>query len=188
MNSMKLVIPLHFISWKKTPNDAVTPQRQNQFTPKTKANAVSRLLSSLVWIDQYNECNVMIRIMEFTTRCALCKICLINATDGLIYNSWHLVVSFPENCVIGHLCLMIFWCLLVSEEPNNAMTSQKSTVISALLTRTMSTVKLCGIPVLFLAFWRPSNVISWDLGAIFSLRSTAKRYLVCSCKYMYRWS
>ena len=49
MNSMKLVIPLYFISWKKTPNDAVTPQRQSQFTPKKKA--VPRLLSSLVWID-----------------------------------------------------------------------------------------------------------------------------------------
>ena len=48
MNSMKLVIPLHFISWKKTPSDAVTPQRQSQFTPKMKANAVPRLLSSLV--------------------------------------------------------------------------------------------------------------------------------------------
>ena len=48
MNSMKLVIPLHFISWKKTPNDAVAPQRQSQFTPKMKANAVPRLLSSLV--------------------------------------------------------------------------------------------------------------------------------------------
>ena len=48
MTSMKLVIPLHFISWKKTPNDAVTPQRQSQFTPKMKANAVPRLLSSLV--------------------------------------------------------------------------------------------------------------------------------------------
>ena len=33
---------------KKTPNDAVTPQRQGQFTPKMKANAVPRLLSSLV--------------------------------------------------------------------------------------------------------------------------------------------
>ena len=32
MNSMKLVIPLYFISWKKkTPNDAVTPQQQSQF-------------------------------------------------------------------------------------------------------------------------------------------------------------
>ena len=48
MNSMKLVIPLHFISYKKIPNDAVTPQRQGQFTPKMKANAVPRLLSSLV--------------------------------------------------------------------------------------------------------------------------------------------
>ena len=54
MNFMKLVIPLHIISWKKTPNDSVTPQRQSQFTPKMKANAVPRLLSSLVWIDQYN--------------------------------------------------------------------------------------------------------------------------------------
>ena len=48
MNSMKLVIPIHFISRKKTSNDAVTPQRQSQFTPKMKANAVPRLLSSLV--------------------------------------------------------------------------------------------------------------------------------------------
>ena len=30
-----------------------------QFTPKMKANAVPRLLSTLVWIDQYNECNGM---------------------------------------------------------------------------------------------------------------------------------
>ena len=44
-NSMKLIIPLHE---KKTPNDAVTLQRQSQFTPKMKANAVPRLLSSLV--------------------------------------------------------------------------------------------------------------------------------------------
>ena len=48
MNSLKLVFLLHFISSKKTPNDAVTPQRQSQFTPKMKANAVPRLLSSLV--------------------------------------------------------------------------------------------------------------------------------------------
>ena len=45
MNSVKLVIPLRFISYKNTPNDAVTPQRQSQFTPKMKANAVPRLLS-----------------------------------------------------------------------------------------------------------------------------------------------
>ena len=31
-----------------TTNDAVTPQRQSQFTPKMKANAVPHLLSSLV--------------------------------------------------------------------------------------------------------------------------------------------
>ena len=65
MNSMKLVIPLHFISGKKTPNDAVTPQRQSQFTPKMKANAVPRLLSSLVWIDQYNECSGKTSFMVF---------------------------------------------------------------------------------------------------------------------------
>ena len=40
MNSMKLVILLHF-TYEKTPNYAVTPQRQSQFTPKMKANAES---------------------------------------------------------------------------------------------------------------------------------------------------
>ena len=40
-------------------------QRQSQFTPKMKANAVPHLLSSLVWIDQCNECNVMTSFMEF---------------------------------------------------------------------------------------------------------------------------
>ena len=65
MNSLKSVIPLLFISWEKTPNDAVTPQRQSQFTPKMKANAVPRLLSSLVRIDQYNECNGMTSFMQF---------------------------------------------------------------------------------------------------------------------------
>ena len=65
MNSMKLVIPLHSISWKKTPNDAVTQQRQSQFAPKMKANVVLCLLSSLVWIDRYNECNGMTCFMEF---------------------------------------------------------------------------------------------------------------------------
>ena len=37
-----------FYFMKKTSNDAVTPERQSQFTPKMKANAVPRLLSSLV--------------------------------------------------------------------------------------------------------------------------------------------
>ena len=63
MNSMKLLIPLHFISWRKTPDDAVTPKRQSQFTPNI--NAVLRLLSSFVWIDLYNECNRMTSFMEF---------------------------------------------------------------------------------------------------------------------------
>ena len=47
MNYIKLVNPLHFISWKKkkkTANDAVTPQCHSQFTPKMKANTVPRLL------------------------------------------------------------------------------------------------------------------------------------------------
>ena len=66
MNSMKLVIPLQIYSRKKAPNGAVTPQRQSQFTPKMKANAVPRLLSSLVLIDQYNECNRMTSFVEFT--------------------------------------------------------------------------------------------------------------------------
>ena len=73
MSSMKLVIPLHFISWKKTPDDSVTPQRQSQFTPKMKANAVPRLLSSLVWIDQYNECNGMTSFMEFMQTSYMCN-------------------------------------------------------------------------------------------------------------------
>ena len=38
-----------FVS-KKTPNNAVPPQCQSQFTPKMKANTDLRLLSSLVWI------------------------------------------------------------------------------------------------------------------------------------------
>ena len=40
-------------------------QRQSQFTPKMKANADSRLLSSLVRIDLYNECNGMTSFMKF---------------------------------------------------------------------------------------------------------------------------
>ena len=47
----------------KTLNNAVTP-RQSQFIPKMKANAIPHLLSSLVWIDHYNECNGMTSLME----------------------------------------------------------------------------------------------------------------------------
>ena len=39
-------VTFYFI--KNTPNDAVTPEHQSQFTPTMKANAVQRLLSSLV--------------------------------------------------------------------------------------------------------------------------------------------
>ena len=68
MNSMKFIIRYIIIHEKKTPNDAVTPQRQSRFTPKMKANAVPRLLSSLVWIDQYNECNGMTSFIESMLR------------------------------------------------------------------------------------------------------------------------
>ena len=54
-----------FYFMKKDSKNAVTPQHQSQFTPKMKANAVPRLFSSLVWIDQYNECNGMTSFMEF---------------------------------------------------------------------------------------------------------------------------
>ena len=66
---MKLVTPLYLISWRKTPNDAVTPQLQSQLSPKMKAKAIPRLVSSLVWIDQYNECNRMRSLMEFMGCC-----------------------------------------------------------------------------------------------------------------------
>ena len=36
-----------------------------QFTPKMKANAEPRLLSSLVWIDQYNVCNRLTALIIF---------------------------------------------------------------------------------------------------------------------------
>ena len=67
-----------FYFMKKTPDDAVTPQRQSQFTPKMKANAVPRLLSFLVWIDQYNECNEMTSFME----------CMIYRSEGKMMQSY----------------------------------------------------------------------------------------------------
>ena len=42
--------------------------RQSQFKPKMKANAVPRLLSSLVWIDQYYQCNGMTNLMDHAMR------------------------------------------------------------------------------------------------------------------------
>ena len=55
MNSMKLVLGLRFVKWKNTSNDAVTLQRQSQFTPKMKANTVPHLLSFLLWIDYQSQ-------------------------------------------------------------------------------------------------------------------------------------
>ena len=67
-------VTFYFRKKKKTPDDAVTPLRQSQFTPKMKANAVPRLLSSLVWIDHYNECNGMTTFMEFMFIVLKCQI------------------------------------------------------------------------------------------------------------------
>ena len=100
MNSVKLVIPLHFISWKKTPNDTVTPQRQSQFTPKMKANAVPRLLSSLVWIDQYNEYKGTTSFIEFMRR-AFHQHLLSNSHTEI--PGQYLLLSF--SC-----CLSTFFC------------------------------------------------------------------------------
>ena len=48
MNSMKMSFRYMLYHDTKTPNDAVTPQHQSQFTPKMKTNAIPHLLSSLV--------------------------------------------------------------------------------------------------------------------------------------------
>ena len=55
------------------------PQDQSQFTPKMKANAVPRLLSSLVWIDQYNECNEVSWNSWFTQKALLCNSTFLSA-------------------------------------------------------------------------------------------------------------
>ena len=66
MNSMKLVIPLYFISWKKDSKWCCDTTKPEPINTANKANAVPRLLSSLVWIDHYHECNGMTSFMEFT--------------------------------------------------------------------------------------------------------------------------
>ena len=69
------VIPSRFISYENNnfltlagsgilPN-MIRAVNQSQFTPKMKANAVSRLLSSLVWIDHYILCNQLTALMIF---------------------------------------------------------------------------------------------------------------------------
>ena len=66
MNAMKTCPSVTFcfmknsfsdISRKWILPDMIRAVNKSQFTPKMKANAVSRLLSSLVWIDQYKEFN-----------------------------------------------------------------------------------------------------------------------------------
>ena len=74
-----------------------------QFTPKMKANAVPRLLSSLVWIDQYNECNGMASFMEFKPCWIIHR--RIMAKPNLVYNFclWRkkreirLIISWKEE-------------------------------------------------------------------------------------------
>ena len=107
-NSIKLVIPLHFISWKKTPNDAMTPQRQSQFTPKMKANAVPRLLSSLVWIDQYYECNRMTSFMEFVVM----EMSNTQRYHAMFWLGHHFVLSY----IFIHCCVrvMISWNMCIN--------------------------------------------------------------------------
>ena len=87
-----------FFHKKKPPNDAVTPQRQSQFTPKMKANAVSRLLSSLVWIDQYNDCNGMTSFKKFML--------------SLMTFLFLFVAKRLLNNVVTSQCLLVFIALL----------------------------------------------------------------------------
>ena len=118
MNSMKLVIPLHFISRKKPSNDAVTPQCQSQFTPKMKANTVLHFLSSLVWIDQYVQWKWRNDKFMELMQCAASKPKCIGTCIGVVIgNSWLLIISDLSNPVISELLFnrydMIFSCLLV---------------------------------------------------------------------------
>ena len=91
----------------------MTPQRQSQFTPKMKANAVPHLLSSLVWIDQYNECHRMTSFMELMilsycdatkfdcTHCGrqLEQCTQLNMVQYLPFHSivWHLLVDKHQH-------------------------------------------------------------------------------------------
>ena len=89
----------------------MTPQRQSQFTPKMKANTVPRLLSSLAWIDQYNERNGMTSFMEFIICGWLAKL-----TDGhkqipLMFNLHAVVLSICHSitCTLFvYICTCMF--------------------------------------------------------------------------------
>ena len=67
MNSMKLVILLLFISRKGLQTMLSHHNARVNSHLRWKQTAVLRLLSSLVWIDQYNECNRMTSFMGFMT-------------------------------------------------------------------------------------------------------------------------
>ena len=92
---------------KKTPNDAVTLLCQSQFTPKMKANAVSRLLLSLVWIDHYDQCIRLTALIIFGQNTLPANIrkwvFSWNKRDGITWrnykfawNSWNLF-SDPDS-------------------------------------------------------------------------------------------
>ena len=92
MSSMRRATPLHFILWEKTPNNAMTPQRQSQFTPKKKANAVPRSPSSPAWIDQYDECHGMTSPTE-TMICTTMQFNFHSLDNLLLCNLSHTYLS-----------------------------------------------------------------------------------------------
>ena len=88
-----------------------------QFTPKMKANAEPRLLSSLVWIDQYNLCNGMTSFMEFMLRCCLVDVhpCLaahwMSSIQAFISSLWSFVGASLQKPFL--IMLLRFKCISV---------------------------------------------------------------------------
>ena len=64
MDSMKLLIPSHFISWKKTQKMLLHCKVRVNSHQRWKVSVVPHLLSSLL-IYQYNKCNGITSLMEF---------------------------------------------------------------------------------------------------------------------------
>ena len=105
--------------WLGRLTNAVMPQHQSQFTPKMKANAELHLLSSLVWIDQYDECNGMMSFME-----SMRWTCLVQKQWTKKHRNLSLKMLFPNVfvCILkallyllslnSMLCktLLCFWC------------------------------------------------------------------------------
>ena len=99
MNSMKLVIPLHFISWKKDSKrccDTTTPE---SIHTKDESKCSSHLSSSLVWIDQYNECNGMTSFKEFKNRKGFQKLLVDIWSQGPPKKSWAFLVTYELLCM-----------------------------------------------------------------------------------------